>query len=125
MAVMKYSQNLLDYFHHRDHAGEMDCIDPEVRLIEVGQAQNGEVLHLYVRCQHHLIVAASFKAAGSVALLAAAEFLCGWLEGKTYSDLDALTHQVILHALGLTDLSMHIAHLLMMAVNQLTLVSFG
>ncbi len=116
---MRYPTNLLYYFQHREHAGCLDVSNPHVQYIRVGHPQNGEVLDLYVLYQQNHVVTAKFQAASSVALIAASEFLCVWLEGKSYQDLDSLTHELILKKLDLTELNIHIANLILLAVKQL------
>ena len=119
---MKYPAQLLYYFQHRNHGGRLDLTDPTVQYVQAGNQQNGEMVKLYVRYQNHRVETAKFQAASSVALIAAAEFICVWLEKKTYQDLALLTHQSILQELGLTELNIHIANLIIIAVKQLDFI---
>jgi NifU-like protein involved in Fe-S cluster formation len=112
---MKYSSQLLHYFHHREHAGCLDSRDAGVYHAQVGSVENREVLSLWVHYQSR-IEEARFQAAGSVPLIAGGEWLCGWLEHKTPDDLSQLTPESILKALDLTALHIHTAHLIFLAV---------
>ncbi len=116
---MKYPAPLLHYFHHRQHAGQLDTTNPYVQYVRVGHPQNEEVIDLYVHFHQNRVKIAKFQAASSVTLIAAAEFICGWLEGKSHQEIALLNPQLILQELGLTDLNIHIANLMMMAVRQL------
>ena len=116
---MKYPSQLQHYFHHRDHGGRLDP-GIAVRSAQVGNIENGEVLVLFVK-YHEYIVQARFQASGSIALIAGGEFICGWLENKTWQDLSRLTPELILEALALTKTDIHVANLIVMAVKKLLL----
>lgn len=115
---MKYSEKLLNYFHQRHHAGNLDPAD-NVRRVQVGNADNREVLVLTIAYQGNNIIAAKFQASGSVALIAGGEFICTWLENKTWQDLPSLTPEYILDCLELTKLNIHVANLLATAVKKM------
>jgi|GEM_PF-5155324 len=121
---MKFSEQLLHYFHHRLHAGALDSAIPSVRSVQVGRPENREVLLLMIDYRDR-IQTARFKAAGSVALIAGAEFICGWLEQKSWPDLQSITPEFILKSLGLTPLHTHIANLIVLAVQQLPMARNG
>lgn len=114
---MKYSAQLQHYFHHRDHGGRLDP-GITVRSAQAGNIENREVLVLFVE-YHEYIVRARFQASGSIALIAGGEFICGWLENKTWQDLSSLTPELILEALALRKIDIHIANLIVTAVKKL------
>jgi NifU-like protein involved in Fe-S cluster formation len=114
---MKYPSQLQHYFHHRHHGGRLEPA-VNVRSAQVGNADNGEVLVLFVE-YHECIVRARFQASGSIAVIAGGEFICEWLENKTWQDLSSLTPELILEALALTKTDIHVANLIATAVNKL------
>lgn len=91
-----------------------NCLN--VRLESAGAA---EVLELYVQFEQDKIHAAKFKAYGSVALLAGADFVCDWLIGKTREQALTITPQMILAQLDLADFKLHTASLLCKAVREI------
>jgi NifU-like protein involved in Fe-S cluster formation len=116
---MKYPPQLLHYFHHRAHAGFIDPVLPGFCQSQVGSAENRDVLTLTVEYRQRIIVQAKFQAGGSIALIAAGEFICGWLEQKSWQDLQLLTAEWVLENLGLAKTYLHIGHLIVIAVNKL------
>ncbi len=114
---MKYSSQLQHYFHNRHHGGRLEPAIT-VRSAQAGNAENREVLVLFVEYHDH-IVQARFQASGSIALIAGGEFICEWLENKTWQDLSRLTPELILEALALTKMDIHVANLIIMAVKGL------
>ncbi len=115
---MKYSEALIYYFHHREHAGRLEQTIASVRHAQIGNAENQEVLALYVDYQDQ-IVEAKFQATGSVVLIAGGEYICRWLEKKTWADLTKLTPEIILQGLGLTAINIHVANIIIMAIQKL------
>jgi NifU-like protein involved in Fe-S cluster formation len=115
---MSYSQQLLHYFHHTPHAGTLDRNQPNIYHAEVGCIENSDLLELYLYIDHEKILQARFKAHGSPALIATAEYLCEYLEGKSKIVAQQLQHQDLLNALELSTLHVHIAALTLSALSQ-------
>ncbi len=114
---MKYPQKLLNFFHDRKHGGEIAQGSEYLRTSLVGH-ENQEILVLYVIYEEK-VLRAQFQAFGSVELLAAAEFICTWLEDKNETQIRNLNTQMILQTLELGNLKVHIANLVLKAVQQL------
>jgi NifU-like protein involved in Fe-S cluster formation len=115
---MKYSAKLLDYFYHRQHAGSLNCVTPNIYQAGAGNADKKEWLEIWVEYRQ-CVVQTRFKATGSVALIAGGEFICRWLETKTWQDLNDLTPETILDGMELSALHIHIAHLILTVIKNL------
>ena len=71
--------------------------------------EQGYILRLYLCCQQGKIKEARFQAYGSVIVIAATEYICRWIEGKTVGAARELQAKQIQQALGLSTLEMHAA----------------
>lgn len=116
--MKNYPEKLQHYFHHRVHAGDLSHHATHNYQVQVNGTENFEVLQLSI-AYGDCIVEAKFKASGSVALIAGGEFICQWLENKTWEDFSILTPQFILQELGLNQLSVHIAQMIIQAIKKL------
>lgn len=119
---MKYSSQLLEYFHNRTHAGRLDRNSASVHFAQTGCPENQETFALYLDYQER-IINAKFQAAGSVPLIAAGEFICRWLPGKTWADLENLNYKFILEQLNLSTLNIPSIQLILLAINRIILSS--
>lgn len=115
---MKYSPQLLEYFRNRTHAGRLDCNHAQVYFAQTGQPENQEIFALYVEYQTCL-VNVKFQAAGSVALIAAGEFICRWMQRKTVAELENLNHTFILEQLNLSTLNIPAIQLILLTLKKI------
>lgn len=106
---MQYSKKLLDNFYGLKHAGILS--GESVYFAELGSEQQGDQLILYLKIDD-VIESARFQAYGSVALLASAEYVCSWLEGKSRQQALLLKPESILEALDLPLFKLHIANMI-------------
>ncbi len=114
---MNFSEKFLNYFYHLDHASECDAVDDGVVTARVGEAINQDVVQFSFAIKDARIESARFKAAGSPAMLAAAECVCCWVEGKSVVDVDrGLTPELVLGLLELNEHHTHIATLVCQGV---------
>lgn len=109
---MRYSNEVLDYFLDTQHAGILQEADPKVKQGEIGTREQGYLFRLYVRYDHTKIKEAKFQAYGSVAAIAACEYVCRWLENKTFEEAKQLTAIQIQTALNLSAFETHAALLI-------------
>lgn len=116
--MMRYSDALLHYFDHPEHAGELDGASGALYQAQVGNEQTGEVLALYLQIHSDRVNRVKYKVLGSPPLIAGAEFVCQWLENKNLQQVGALTHELILKELELPTVSFHVAALLCSAVQE-------
>ena len=114
--TVDYSEKLMQYFKNTPNCGVLDLSEPGVVMAKVGNPHNGDMLELYIQRSDSIIAKARFKALGSAATVAGAQFICQWLEKNSIKDAGALTNQDILGALDLPSVKIHIASLLNSAV---------
>lgn len=114
---MKYSERLLYYFNHRHHAGRLDITEKNVQRVEVGNAQNKDLLVLFIQYDGSYIQQIRFQACGSAGIIAAGEYVSIWLEKKTREETTNIPDATyILEELGLPIKYIHIAHLIILAI---------
>ena len=116
---MKYSKLFLGYFNRLDHAvqGELSY-DYNVSAI-VGMQASQDALQLFLTIPDDVVAIAHYKVTGMPAVYAAAEYICGWLEGRSVSNIkEALCQDAILGALELDQRYIHIASLVYHVVMQ-------
>ncbi|WP_100623000.1 iron-sulfur cluster assembly scaffold protein [Candidatus Coxiella mudrowiae] len=109
---MRYSNEVLDYFLDTQHAGILQEADPQVKHGEIGTREQGYLFRLYVRYDQTKIKEAKFQAYGSVTAISACEYVCRWLENKTFEEAKQLTAIQIQNALNLSALEIHAALLI-------------
>lgn len=115
----QYSNKLLNYFYHTPHAGSLNPQEPNVIVAKAGEKSNNELLELYLQIADNKIICARFKASGSPSLIASAEFVCDWLEGKKIEEVAQLNPEMILQFLELPKTQIHTALLLHSALLQI------
>lgn len=105
-----YSAECLEHYYHPKHCGTLNAAADNVGTAQVGSVSNGEVVRLQIAvADDGKIEQACFKAQGSCATIAAASFVCDWLQNKSLEDLDKLTVEVIVAALELPSVKIHCA----------------
>lgn len=115
---MRYSDELLNYFHHLDHAGIFK-IETAVLHSSFGSEEQGDLIEFSLVVDTGIIRQAKFQCFGGVASLAACEFICRWLEGKSQQDLQQLTADIILRELKLSSLQNPVAVRIIECLKQL------
>ncbi|PMB54666.1 iron-sulfur cluster assembly scaffold protein [Coxiella endosymbiont of Rhipicephalus microplus] len=109
---MYYSNEVLEYFFNTQHVGILQEPDSQVMWGEIGSREQGYLFRLYVRYDHTTIKEAKFQAYGSVTTTAACEYVCRWLENKTFEEAKQLTSIQIQNALNLSAFESHAALLI-------------
>src|SRR3990167_2673747 len=100
----RHSELLLKYFRNPDHAGTLDINLPDIFSATLCSADQSEIIELYFEIKENKILQAKFKATGSVAIIAGAEFLCEYVTNKNTAEINQLTEDTILKKLALTPL---------------------
>ncbi len=108
---MKYSQQFLQYFLHTEHVGQLHGNDV-LSAGHIGKYDHFDTLMLSIQVKDSKIAQAAFHCATTPALIAAAEYICHWLEGRTLSAIDSLQSKQILQELELDATYIHIANLI-------------
>ena len=97
---MNYSDAGLSYFRQTRHVGTL-AATPGCFSVSRGEAGLGRVLELSICLSEQHITQARFRAYGSPTLIAAAEWLCAWLEGRDTLQALEFNHRQLLAALAL------------------------
>jgi len=109
-----FSPQILDYFEHPRHAGEIE--DPDI-VVEWENPACGDILRLTARVREGRFAEVRFRAKGCVAAMACASWLTEQMTGKTRADLSRLRREDLVEALGgLPAESQHASHLAMDAL---------
>ncbi len=103
---MQYSEKTLAYFYHCQHAGKLPAAE-NVRVGKSGSMKNGDVVHFYLQLSGESIQAARFLVYGGVATIACAEYIAGFIEGKSMQQARALTPGQVLTELQLPSIKIH------------------
>lgn len=116
--MQQYSDFLLQHFYHTSHQGRLDTNALDVYTATVGTPDNQDVLQLFVQIIDDKIKSATFLAKGSVAIIAGGQWLCDYIAQKNVSDLKQMTVEMILKNLGLPAVKVHVAGLLVQALQK-------
>ena len=114
---MQYSTTFLDYFLNTAHAEKPSghniiCIEH----VGVGLFDS---LSLYIKLNNGVIKEARFEASTTPVLIAAGEYICRWLEGKSIEEAISLQKDQILQELDIDARFIYVAALIERLVSQL------
>lgn len=120
---MLYSPELLHYFYDIRHSGSYSASTLNHFHAEVGAKGEPYWLRLSARYEKNgsitRLVEAKFQAFGSTPLIAACEYVCRWLEGKTSEEARALSFDQLMLALALHSHYNHVALIIIRLLNKL------
>lgn len=107
---MSYSTEFLDCFLNARHAG---CLPSGVVYTAAHYAKQSFMsAELFIELQGECVKQAAFHAATTPVLIASAEYVCRWSEGKTLTECRALSVDTILLALGLPKVYSHVVRII-------------
>ncbi|AJC50594.1 iron-sulfur cluster assembly scaffold protein [Coxiella endosymbiont of Amblyomma americanum] len=106
---MNYSKEVLDCFFSVRHSGVLMREHSQIKRGEIGTRDQGYVCKLHVRYELDEIKEAKFQAYGSVLAISACEYVCRWLENKTFKDAKKLTAIHICEKLNLSACETYVA----------------
>ena len=92
-----YNDKVIDHYQNPRNVGEIESADA------LGVAENsacGDTLHLYLKIDDDRIVRASFKTFGCAAAIAAGSVLTEMVTGGTVEEMEAITKQAVVSAMG-------------------------
>lgn len=92
-----HSELLLEHFRNPRNIGQLP---PPAITVDVTNPACGDLLRLSALFQDDKVVEARFQVRGCTASIAAGSALSEWMIGKTRAELQALTPEIIDHALG-------------------------
>ena len=103
---MTYSPNVESRFRAPTHAG--GPVSAQVLTGQAGSAGASGVLHLHLLLAENSVTHASFQALGCPVCIAAGDWACEWLVGKTLAQAANLSAVLIESALELSPDKRHI-----------------
>lgn len=104
--------------HNYFFSGKYGYLDQKYNgSARVGQESAGNVFECYLQIDDNSIADAYFKAFGSVALIAAGEFICEQLRGKSLQVVNDMTADKLLVDLELPLTKIHVGSLIITAIN--------
>ncbi len=118
---MRYSDICLSYFRNQSAVGRLE--GDSVTTVTRGHVGVTDAVRLQLEYQDGIVARACFKADGSVAVLAAAAYVCEQLLGRTQAEFDALDANHIANALQLPQQRFSAAMLVADAVADLMNIS--
>jgi nitrogen fixation NifU-like protein len=92
-----HSELLLKHFRNPRNVGQLP---PPAITVDVTNPACGDLLRLSARFEDGKVAEARFQVRGCTASIAAGSALSEWMIGKTRSELQALTQEIIDRALG-------------------------
>jgi nitrogen fixation NifU-like protein len=111
--VMKYSAETLHWFYQTTHA----WLEPEPPkasgYARRGLLGNGDVLELWVWRCGDVIERCVYRIRARLVTMACAEYCASWCEGRTVTEVQALTSPALVRALQLSDVQLHAADLVL------------
>jgi len=103
--AMGYSEKVMDHFINPRNVGEIENPDG---VGEVGNAQCGDIMKVYLNVENDVIVDVKFKTFGCASAIATSSMATELIKGKPVSEALALTNKAVVEALdGLPPVKMH------------------
>jgi nitrogen fixation NifU-like protein len=97
MDNQNYSETVMDHFLHPRNVGEIADANA---IGNVGNPVCGDVMRMYLKIEHNLIVDAKFKTFGCGAAISTSSMVTQMVKGKTIEQALAITNQAVAQALG-------------------------
>ena len=102
---MDYSEKVMDHFRNPRNVGEI--LDAN-GIGEVGNAQCGDIMKVYLKVEDNIIKDAKFKTFGCGSAIASSSMATELIIGKSIDDAWELTNKAVAEALdGLPAIKMH------------------
>jgi len=112
--AISYSDKVMEHFIHPRNVGEIENPDG---VGEVGNAQCGDIMKVYLRVEGGSIADAKFKTFGCASAIATSSMATELIMGKPLAEALALTNRAVAEALdGLPPIKMHCSVLAEQAV---------
>ncbi len=110
----QYSEQVLDHFSKPRNVGEMPDADG---IGTVGNPVCGDIMKMYLKVEHNVIVDVRFQTFGCGAAIATSSMATEMIKGKTIDEALQLTNRAVADALGgLPPVKMHCSLLAEQAV---------
>ena len=100
-----YSEKVMEHFASPHNVGELKDANA---IGEVGNAQCGDIMRMYLKIEDDVIKDASFKTFGCCAAIASSSVATDMIKGKTIEEALALKNSDVVEALdGLPPIKIH------------------
>ena len=100
-----YSEKVMDHFRHPRNVGVIEDADG---VGEVGNAQCGDIMKIYLKVDHDIITDVKFETFGCGSAIASSSMATEMIKGKPLSEAMELTNKAVAEALdGLPDHKLH------------------
>ena len=100
-----YSETVMDHFRHPRNVG---IIEDANGIGEVGNAQCGDIMKMYLKIENDIIVDVKFETFGCGSAIASSSMATELIKGKPVSEAMQLTNKAVAEALdGLPAYKMH------------------
>ncbi len=100
-----YSETVMDHFRHPRNVG---VIEDANGIGEVGNAQCGDIMKMYLKIENDIIVDVKFETFGCGSAIASSSMATELIKGKPVSEAMQLTNKAVAEALdGLPAYKMH------------------
>ena len=92
-----YTEQVMDHFMHPRNVGE---IENPSGVGEVGNAQCGDIMKIFIKVENNVIVDVKFKTYGCGAAIATSSRATEMVMGKTIEEALAITNKQVAESLG-------------------------
>jgi nitrogen fixation NifU-like protein len=100
-----YSKKVMEHFQNPRNVGEIENADG---IGEVGNAQCGDIMKMFIKVEDNIIVDVKFKTFGCGSAIATSSMATEMVKGKTIEEALKLTNKAVAEALdGLPPVKMH------------------
>ena len=111
-----YSEKVLEHFSNPHNMGELKDANA---MAEVGNAQCGDIMRMYLKIENDVIKDVSFKTFGCCAAIASSSMVTDMVKGKSIEDALRIKNADVVKALdGLPPMKVHCSVLAEQAVRQ-------
>lgn len=91
-----YSEKVMDHFRHPRNVGVIEDADG---VGEVGNAQCGDIMKIYLKVDHDIITDVKFETFGCGSAIASSSMATEMIKGKPLSEAMELTNKAVAEAL--------------------------
>jgi len=104
-----YSEKVMDHFRNPRNVGEIENADG---IGEVGNAQCGDIMKIYLKVKDDVIEDVKFQTFGCGSAIATSSMVTEMVMGKTLEEAEEVTNKAVAEALdGLPPVKMHCSNL--------------
>ena len=108
MAVMAYSEKVLEHYERPRNIGSLDSGDKSVGTALVGAPECGDVMKLQIEVdKNENIIDAKFKTFGCGSAIASSSLATEWVKGKSLDEASSIQNTDIVEELSLPPVKIH------------------